>query len=165
MGTGMLTQAVLGFDWGQDRTERGMGRRGGKGHGQPRRVGDRGGRAPAAPPSPRARSLCSAGACRGRCRGCRAWRRAPGPSRWRPPTTGTRTSCCRSAACSSPRGTRRCPAWVRVRSHWASVRRPQAPPPTRVTPRACHPPLRPQEHAWARSPRRPAASPQPSTTS
>lgn len=59
--------------------------------------------------SPRAGNLCSAGACRGRCRGCRAWRTAPGPSRWRRPTRGTRTSCCTSAACSSPRGTRRCP--------------------------------------------------------
>lgn len=53
--------------------------------------------------------------CRGRWRGCRAWRTEPDTSQSPRPTTGTRTHCCRSAACSSPGGTGRWPAERRRR--------------------------------------------------
>lgn len=48
--------------------------------------------------------------CREGWRGCRAWRTEPDTSQSPRPTTGKRTHCCRSAACSSPGGTGRCPA-------------------------------------------------------
>lgn len=74
----------------------------------------------------------------------------PGPSRWHPPTTGTRMSCCRSVACSSPHGTQRCPGW-REGGEVPRRRGPAAPDPSRMSPHgpdtrvasrprhACHP--------------------------